>query len=291
MMKFKLKVPATSANLGPGFDFLGVGLDIYNEYLFEENKDNQIKLVGFSVEVSDNYVLKGYKAVFEYLNLPTPSVTITEVKRDIPVARGMGSSSAALACGIIAGNKMAGNKLSNAERDRLAVKLEGHPDNIIPCLHGDLVTTVVNDNELIIEKLEVRSDLSFILFIPKYKVKTIEARNALPKSYSLSDVTSNASRVILMPKAFLDGDIEVLKKIMVDKVHEPYRLKLIKEYDIIKNALKDEYCTFNISGSGPTMISITNRKNEEKIKKIVEDLHLDIDILITSRGFGASIIE
>ena len=232
MMKFNVKVPATSANLGPGFDFLGVGLDIYNEYLFEENSSNKIELVGFSVSDSDNYVLKGFLAVFDYLKLNPPGVTITEVKRQIPVARGLGSSSAALACGIIAGNKMIGDKLSVIERDRLAVKLEGHPDNIIPCLYGDLVTTVVNGDELIIEKLEMRCDLSFVLFIPKYKVKTVDARNALPNSYSLSEVTSNASRVILMPKAFSDGDIDSLKKLMVDKVHEPYRGKLI-EWKII----------------------------------------------------------
>ena len=138
-------------------------------------------------KVIQKYVRKGDKIYIEgklttrtYLKDDEKRFVTEIVANDFAVARGMGSSSAALACGIIAGNKMAGNKLSNAERDRLAVKLEGHPDNIIPCLYGDLVTTVVNDNELIIEKLEVRSDLSFILFIPKYKVKTIEARNALP---------------------------------------------------------------------------------------------------------------
>ena len=287
MMKFKVQAGATSANLGPGFDFLGVSLNLYNNYSFEETSGD-IKLIGFDIADKDNYVLKGYKSLFDYLKIEPVGCIIKELSRDIPIARGLGSSSSALAAGIVAGNVIAGNKLSQDELLKLAISLEGHPDNIVPALIGGLVSTV-NSEKLIYKELLINNDLRFIVYIPKYYIKTSDARKILPDNLSRNDLLYNASRVIQIPDAIKNGDINLLKVLLSDVVHEPFRKKLIKEYDLIKNALIDLPATFNISGSGSTMISITKKEDRKSVIERVKSLNLDIDIKTCKASEGIKI--
>ena len=287
-MKIKIIAPATSANLGPGFDFLGAALNLYNTYIVEETNASNIKATGFNVSDKDNYVIKGYKSYFEYFNKKEVNVSITELERCIPIARGLGSSSAALAAGLIAASTIDNNNDIESILP-LAVKLEGHPDNIIPCLVGGLTTSLVTSDKVIYQKLDVNKDLVFNLFIPKYLVKTSDARKILPDNLSRNDLLYNASRVIQIPDAIKNGDINLLKVLLSDVVHEPFRKKLIKEYDLIKNALIDLPATFNISGSGSTMISITKKEDSESVIERVKSLNLDIDIKTCKASEGIKI--
>ena len=262
MAKLRITTPATSANLGPGFDFLGIALSLYNIYEFEES--SEFIFSGFE-GIKDNYVYLGYKKVFEKLNIVPIPLKISLVQKGIPEERGLGSSSSAIVAGVLAGIHYSGYAITSEEEIlKMMIELEGHPDNILPCFYGGLISTIKLDNEhnYYINKMEVASNLHFIVTIPDYKIKTSDARKILKEKYPISDVIYNSSRVVLFSDAFSSGDINLLKIIMKDKIHEPYRKNLIKDYERIKEFTKDLNVTCNISGSGPTILIISSDEME-----------------------------
>ncbi len=262
MKKIKIKVPATSANLGPGFDFLGIALNLYNEFIFEEAKE-YIE-IGFE-GIDNNMVLASYKYIINKYYKKDLPISIKIEKNDIPSSHGLGSSASAIVSGMLAANYFLNNLLSEKELIKEMIEYEGHPDNVMACLYGGLASTVIDD-DINIFKYDVANELYFNVLIPSYNVKTSDARCALPKTLTYSDVTSNASRVIMLPKAFEKGDINLLKILTKDEIHEKYRSKFIKEWDELKVIAKNFDVTLNISGSGPTMLIIS--KNDEFIDYI-----------------------
>ena len=264
-----VKVKATSANVCVGFDVLGIALDIENQFGFEKAKEFSFK--GFERQYANpknNMVYQAYKKVFDYLNKDIIPVKIS-FKGDIPVSRGLGSSSSLIVGGLMGANAILNNPLTTDEILNLACEIEGHPDNVAPAIYGGLIASYKVDNKYKSINYEVSNDLKFVVIIPPYKLSTKEARKALPKELPYSDIVNNLSRIINIPKAFKDGDVKLLKELFNDKLHEPYRGKLIKDYDAIKNDLKDLECAFAISGSGSTMLVITKDEKEilEKLKK------------------------
>ena len=288
MSKIIIKTPATSANLGTGFDFVGIALNRYNEIQIEEINDGNKKIdeVGFC-NVSENIVKKCFEETIEKYGRLDKHYIITLLKNDIPVARGLGSSASAIVSGVVGANYFLNNKINEEELINIMVSYEGHPDNILPCYFGGMVSSINND-KLYYFKHEVNSDLKFFVVIPKYKVKTEDARKILPNNYCLQDVVYNSSRAMLMSKAFKDGDINLIKMVTSDRIHEPYRKSLIKEYDLIEETLKNEDAKLNISGSGPTMLVITK---SDEIFDVINKLNLGLDIFEVSVSNGLSIEE
>ena len=253
----RIKVEATSANICVGFDTLGMALDISNVFCFEKN--DTFSFEGFEKKYSNennNLVVFAYKKAFEYLKKDIIPVKIS-FSGDIPVSRGMGSSSSLIVAGVCAANYFTGNTLSKDEIFSVCANIEGHPDNVAPAIYGSLVASFKHDDKFYPNIYDVSNRLKFGVIIPDNPVSTNEARGVLPKSYKREDIVNNLSRIVNIPRAFEYGDLKLIKMLFNDKIHEPYRKKLIKEYDDVKNIL-DKYDTaLAISGSGSTMLVIS----------------------------------
>ncbi|MCR5786598.1 MAG: homoserine kinase, partial [Acholeplasmatales bacterium] len=233
----KIKVPATSANFCIGFDTLGVALNLYNEFSFETSTED--KLLGFDKAYNNesNLVLISYKRFFSEFNIDYIPVTISLLKEQVPPSRGLGSSATCIVAGI-----MAANILSNANIDSdallsLMTLIEGHPDNVAPAYLGGFVASINNNGDIITNRYNVSDKLVFNVLVPDFKLSTLSARQALPNQYSREDVVSNISKIINLPRAIETANFKLLKVLLNDKIHEPYRFKLIDKALKIKEEL------------------------------------------------------
>ena len=257
-------VPATSANVGAGFDSLGLAVSLYNEFTFEEaDKLEIISLDGALIPTGpSNLVYRSAKAVFDQLDIPMPGLRITQ-QNAIPMARGLGSSSSCIVAGILGANAMLGNKLTPRQMLTMATGIEGHPDNVAPAMLGGFVTSVFDEGQVYSVKKQIDTSLVFAAFIPNFKLLTEKARAALPQNVSHKDAVYNLSRAALATAAFCDGDYELLGVATKDKLHQQYRLPLIPGGDEIFAMANDlgAYATY-ISGAGPTIMAVVNKEDE-----------------------------
>ena len=282
----QVKVNATSANVCVGFDVLGLALSLDNTFTFELKDDFSFK--GFLAKYAckeNNLVYASYIKVFEQLNLKPIPVEIG-FTGDIPVSRGLGSSSSLIVAGVFAANYFIGNKLSKEQLLDICCQIEGHPDNVAPAILGGLVASYKTNNGYQSISYPVSNKLKFFAVIPPFELPTHKARAVLPKALEYKDIINNLSRIIHLPKAFKEGDIKLLKDLFNDKLHEPYRGSLIKGYSEIKELLADEAAAFAISGSGSTMLIIAY--DDSVINKIS---HLGYEIKSLSVGDGVSLKE
>ncbi len=274
MEKLYIKVPATSANLGPGFDFLGIALNLFNTFTFERSE--KFSFLGFD-NIKDNLVYKSYIHLFKLKKKTLVPVKISFIEKDIPNERGLGSSASAIIAGMMAANYFMENELNEDELLKEMVDFEGHPDNIVPAYFGGLTSTYIKDKEIHKVSFDVANNLIFNLLIPKFTLKTEKARKVIKNEIPLCDVTFNASRVIAIPVGFEKGDISLLKDVMVDKIHEDARLPLIKKGKEIKEVASMFQVTCNISGAGPTLLVIS--KDDDFINYFKEKGFTDYHIL------------
>ena len=260
----KVKVPATSANVGAGFDSLGLAVSLYNVFTFEEAPKLEIvSMDGTLIPTGpSNLVYRSAKAVFDQLDIPMPGLRITQ-QNAIPMARGLGSSSSCIVAGILGANAMLGNKLTQRQMLTMATGIEGHPDNVAPAMLGGFVTSVFDEGQVYSVKKKIDTSLVFAAFIPNFKLLTEKARAALPQNVSHKDAVYNLSRAALATAAFCDGDYELLGVATKDKLHQQYRLPLIPGGDEIFAMANDlgAYATY-ISGAGPTIMAVVNKEDE-----------------------------
>ncbi|MBR6072033.1 MAG: homoserine kinase [Acholeplasmatales bacterium] len=260
----RIKVEATSANLCVGFDTLGMALDIYNEFTFEKADDFGFK--GFLpryLTITHNLVYDSYIEFFKYIN-KEPIPVLIGFNGDIPVSRGMGSSSSLIVAGVFGANYISGANLSKDELFSLCANIEGHPDNVAPAIYGNVVASFKYDGKYYPNIYKVSNKLKFGVVIPSDALKTEDARRVLPDSYNRADIVNNLSRIVNLPKALEEGNLELIKMLCVDKIHEPYRKKLIKEFDDIEAIINKYNGKLIISGSGSTMLIISNNYEYEK---------------------------
>jgi len=266
-----IRVPATSANLGPGFDCIGMALNLYNYIDFEVlDNTNQlfidIKGEGETqlTKDSSNLVYQAYAKIFLNLKKPIPGIKFI-LKNNIPLARGLGSSSAAVVGGLLVANYILGNILTLNQLLDLAVEFEGHPDNVAPAILGGIVLCGLNGQQVFYKKMEPPSELSCSVLIPDYELSTKKAREILPSKVSLNHAVFNTGRMAFFVNALLTGDLELFKFAMDDKLHQPFRNQLIPGMSEIFAKAKDlGVLGIAISGAGPSLI-IFHRKGQ-KIK-------------------------
>lgn len=278
---FKVRVNATSANVCVGFDVLGIALALANEFTFDESND--FEFYGFDeiyCTKENNMVYDSYVKTFEYANKCVIPVKIS-FSGEIPVCRGLGSSSSLIVAGVFAANHMMKDILSYEECLNVCTEIEGHPDNVAPAIYGGLVASFKSSKGYKSINYPVSEDLKFITIIPPFKLSTHEARSVLPHDLEISDVVSNLSRIVNVPLALKDGNVELLKELFVDKIHEPYRGRLIPGYDLIKDVCSKENVAFAISGSGSTMLVIA--KDCSIVKKL-EKFNYQIKVLKIGSG-------
>lgn len=263
-----VSVPATSANLGPCFDVAGIALNLFNKFGFKPNANDVVK--GFKSEYKDNnLVLKSYRRLFERYGDAYLPVEITLLETNVPESRGLGSSSTCIVAGLMAANEMLNRKYSKLQLLELATELEGHPDNAAPAIFGSLVAAWNDGNEYHPVQYVVSDKLKFILAVPDVQLKTKDSRGVLPQSLSYKDIQFNSSRIMNMAKAYMEGDVKSLCGLIEDKIHTPYRLKLIPDADKIGALAKANGCPFTISGSGSTLLIISS--DESIISKLEKE--------------------
>lgn len=272
-----IKVPATTANLGPGFDSLGLALKLYSYFTFTLVEDG-INFIGCDLEFQneDNLVYRAFKKTTEKLNVNFKGLQI-KIESEIPISRGLGSSAACIVGGVMGANFLFGNLLSKEEIFELCVSLEGHPDNIAPAIFGGLTASFVDNRKPYMTHYNIGKDIYFYVFIPNFKLSTTEARSVLPKYISHKDAVFNISRVAVLLKALENGNDFLIKKSLKDNIHEKYRKNLIPEFENIRGICEDNNSLgFFISGAGPTLINISKDFNlMEKIERYIKKLKND----------------
>ena len=264
-----VRVPATSANVGCGFDSLGVALTLYTTFKFEK-LDSGLEFVGFEERFSNenNLVYQTLLTTLKKLNKKISGVRIS-IENDVPISRGLGSSSTCVVAGIYGAYLLTDTPIDKPEIFTLANEIEGHPDNVSPAIFGSLSSSCTTDSkEAVTVRYEVDERFNFLALIPNFETSTEEARKVMPKEINLQDAIYSMSRIGSVIKAFETYDLELLKKVMGDNIHEPYRNKIIHEYHEVREICeKIDSSAFFISGSGSTLMNIVSDTNNiEKIK-------------------------
>lgn len=279
----KVKVPATSANLGPGFDTLGLALDLYNTFIFEEiSKGLEISGCDQQFNNEQNLVYTSMVRTFEKIGYKVDGLRIN-MDCNIPVARGLGSSAACILGGVMGANGLAGLPLSKQEILHIATEIEGHPDNVAPALFGGLVVSIMEDKEVYCNQIDVAKGIKLVALVPDFTLSTKEARAVLPAKIDFKDAIYNVGRVSLLLSAFSNGRFDLLKYGVKDSLHQPYRGKLIPGFsDIFKKCEELECFGVYLSGAGPTIMAMINKDNNEfirEIKNFLHDLNYNWDVI------------
>lgn len=253
----KVTVPASTANLGPGFDTLGIALNLYNTYIFEENERGLIIEGCLDVfKNKDNLVYKAFMYTAKEIGYEVKGIKITMIT-NIPLSRGLGSSSACIVGGVFGANALLKGNLSKDELFKIAVKIEGHPDNIAPAVYGGLTASMMDDGTPYCIKYNINEKLMFCALIPDFETSTVESRELLPKEVDFKDAIFNISRVAVLLKALEEANIKLINKSLKDKLHQRYRQRLINEFDEVEKICMDNgSIAFFVSGSGPTLMNI-----------------------------------
>lgn len=259
MKKITWRVPATSANLGPGFDCLGMALDLYNETSFTLTGNSiDMEIHGEGKDLlplnEQNLVLKSFLHLYHHADARVPNgLRVTSTNR-IPVSSGMGSSASAILTGLLGANSLLDEPFSQNKILNFATELEGHPDNVAPALMGGLVVSAQKGEQIFTQKLPL-ADWEMVIITPDVIWTTQQARDALPKQIPLADAVFNIGRTTLVTQALASGDLPLLCEMMEDRLHQAYRLKNIRGAEASLNSGRDLGAAVALSGAGPSLIA------------------------------------
>ena len=273
MKRVTIRVPATTANLGPGFDAFGCALSLYTDVTFEET-DFGLEITGCDEEFTgpDNLAYVSYCAALATMSEELRGVKI-HIEAQIPVCRGLGSSAALLVAGAMGANVLRGNKLSTQGLLNITNAMEGHPDNLAPAFYGGLPASMVDNGLPVCVNFPLHPDWEFLALVPDFDLPTTVARQALPTEYNRADAVYNIAHGALVLKALELGDEKLLRNARLDRIHLPYRKMMIADYDKIESLIRTTGAAFCLSGAGPTLLCITRNPGlEEKLAKKLHDI-------------------
>lgn len=294
MVKYTVQVPATTANLGPGFDCVGCAFALYNTLTFEI-REKGLSFSGCNEKYAneDNLAYVAFKDVYTYLNKDVPGCHISFDSINVPISRGLGSSASLIVAGASAANAALGYPLNKQEILNICNRIEKHPDNLSPAIYGGLTASLTKDGVPYSVSFNLSDRLSFVALVPDFEVLTKDARGVLPKSVPFSDAVFNSSHLAVLLKALEDGNIELIKIALEDRLHQPYRKNLIKGYEEAEKIAKElNAIAFCLSGSGPTCLCITEETDfAEKIKAKLSNIGCNWQVLNLPVDFdGAKVI-
>ncbi len=268
MSRIRLRVPATTANLGPGFDALGLALTLYNRIAVETTEGQGVSVIvrgegeGRIPTDESNRVCVAAQKVFERLGRPAPGLRV-EMEVAVPLARGLGSSATAAIAGLVAANRLCGSLLSDADLIGVATEIEGHPDNVVPCLLGGFTAAAHADGEVSYVRALPGGPIRAVVAVPAFELETARARAALPQTVSLKDAVYNVTHTALVTLAIARGEFGVLRTAMRDRLHQPYRAPLIPGMARVFDAALDAGALgAAISGAGPSLIAFVTGEGE-----------------------------
>ncbi len=268
-----VRIPATSANLGPGFDSLGIALDLYN-YVTLKESDSGLKILtdggvqgGVPLDRS-NLVYRAVATVANALGHNPDNFEII-LKNNIPTSRGLGSSSAAIVGGLTAANILYGNPFTKQQLLNFATELEGHADNVAPAIYGGFTTVVSRVSTVSCIQNPLKDDIKFAVFIPDFYLRTKHARTVLPRVVPFRDAVFNAGRSALLTASLISGDYTHLRTAVSDRLHQGYRKRLIPGIDeIFRLSYKNNALGVYLSGAGPTILAIIKSDNVDFNAKV-----------------------
>ena len=303
----RAKVPATSANLGPGFDTLGLAIDLYLEVTAESSPHDEFIYSdthhgtrgrdrgwhpGTEPRAEGNLVHAGFKAVFTHLGSASPPVRLT-VRNPIPLARGLGSSSAALVAGAALADAWSGTQLGRDGVFRLTAALEGHPDNVGPAVYGGFTVAAADEEgHFTAATLPVPPSWSLLFGVPAFELPTSQARAALPSSYAVADTVLTASRTALWVAAVALAAPDLLRTASLDVLHQPFRASLVPGLQGAIDALRDAgaYAAF-LSGAGPTVGVIAGPQGLAGCRAVLDEFVGEGGLVLTPRAASGYVVE
>jgi homoserine kinase len=312
-MKVSVKVPATSANIGPGFDCMGMALPIYNIVTIDETvlpgtgveinilteQEEVDKLIIDHIPRDENSVV--YKAVELLYNSigQTPSELKINIQTTIPVTRGLGSSAAVIVGALIAANRLLGNPADESALLSIATEIEGHPDNITPAIVGGLVmSSLEDDGSIVYRKLDWPDEWNITVCIPNVELTTEISRSVIPENVPLEDAAFNVKRMAMFMNAIQTKDSELMKLALKDKLHQPYREKLVPGLKELNEAFKHEEDVLGcvLSGAGSSMLIISKNNIIDKVTSKTLEVMENLNVKATVKTMkivqeGATIIS
>ncbi|MEO8376549.1 MAG: homoserine kinase [Candidatus Sumerlaeota bacterium] len=276
----EVSVPASTANLGPGFDSMGCAVSLRNKFVFSlhESGEDQISVTGPGSggipTTSNNLAVATVRDFLSRQGVEAPAIHM-DAQIEVPNARGLGSSSTAIVAGLGAANFFLGSKMTVEELLDEAVNIEGHPDNVAPAMLGALVVAASHSRPLTYIRVNIHPTFRFLFIIPDYMVKTSDARRVLPASIPFGDAIFNSSRSPLVAMALQCGDGSILRTALQDRLHTDYRKSLFKGYDAFEAAtMQAGALGFCVSGAGPTMLALCAADTVERVKQSAEKILL-----------------
>ena len=273
MNRVTIRVPATTANLGPGFDAFGCALSLYTDVTFEETEFG-LEITGCDEAYTgpDNLAYTSYCAVLASLSEEIRGVKI-HIDAHIPICRGLGSSAALLVAGAMGANVLRGSKLSTQGLLNITNAMEGHPDNLAPAFYGGLTASMVDNGLPMTVSFPLHPSWEFLALIPDFNLPTTLARSVLPEQVSRADAIYNISHGAMVLKALELGDEKLLRTAMQDRLHQSYRKKLIPDYEKIEALIRTTGAAFCLSGAGPTLLCMTrNPKVRELLQTKIPEI-------------------
>jgi homoserine kinase len=281
-----VRVPASTANLGSGFDCIGMAFQLYTTIKMKKASNTSIQLKGDNLEGiavdKSNLIYKVASLLFQKAGLEPPELDI-EIKSEIPLTRGLGSSASAIIGGLVAANALAGTPFEREEIYKIATELEGHPDNVGASLFGGIVIAAWDEYKVSYVRIQPPEGMKAIVAIPDFELSTKQARDVLPASYSSKDAIRAISHSALLAASLVSGDTSVLYKAMSDVIHQPYRMSLIPGMEeLLSNSNHYGALGIALSGAGPTIIAFTEDDNEQ-LKEYMYNILLQNDVTSTIR--------
>ncbi len=274
--RFKVTVPATTANLGAGLDCLGLALTLYNEIEISPCESTYLVVRGEGSEESSihkNLILSTFEAFFRQQGEDPPPVGMICTNR-IPFMQGLGSSAAARIGALVAANHWCGNRLSQLELLEIATRDEGHPDNVAAALLGGLVVCGGSSPDLVVRKIQPAPGLRLVLLIPKTSLKTEAARHLLPDSVSMTDAIINLQNTALTVTAFTTGDYPLLKSSLADRLHQPYREPLMPGFRAVMESAREAGAYgAALSGAGTAIAAFASDHEKEVAEAMEKTFH------------------
>ena len=269
MPKVKIRVPASTANLGPAFDCLGLALDLWNETSFEPNGDELVVEIGGEGENEiprdkSNLIVEAFKRVYAEARQEAPAGLQIKCEQKIPLGSGLGSSAAAILAGMLGANALLGEHFKTQDLLQFGAEMEGHADNLAAALFGGLVLVTQEGGRQAAQRLDC-VPLYAVVVLPEVRLTTKEARIALPKQVPLADVVFNIGRSLQVAEALRQGDIPALATAMQDKLHQPHRLPLIPGAAEALEAARQAGAAAALSGAGPGLIAFVEEGREKAI--------------------------
>ena len=267
--KVTARIPASTTNLGPGFDVLGLALQLYSKVTLEAiDTDTEVVVSGVDADkipsTPEHIGFQAVELVFERSGTKRPKGFKLQIENGIPAIRGLGGSGTAILGGLLTANVLCGSPFSDVDLLNFATELEGHPDNVAASLYGGIVVSAQENAQVHTVRLECPPVLSVVLAIPDFPLSTEQARGVLPTSVSFSDAIYNTSRSTLLIASIATGQFEMLRVAMKDRLHQPYRAALIPGFDdVVHAATTAGALSVALSGAGPTVAAYCLERTEQ----------------------------